>query len=466
MKILMAASELLSETERSACLALSRELHKLSHKVSIVLPFYRSLLKEKKIYPKSTGVQFSVPIGTQYLPCEIFETHTIDGIQLLFIGRDEFFDREEPGSERHYNHSDKSACFAFYARCVIQLARRISPLPDIIQCYDWQTALIPAMVKDAGLPFKTVLSISSLEDQGNFWSRDFAFTNLPKHYFSATGLEFYGSLNFLKGGILFADAIVLPSSRYMIEAQKPEYGCGLDAVLREHSQKLHEICDGISCDKSIDKFYGVSHPAGKSKCSSELLSSLHLTSSPKGPVITVISRLLTSEGVAMLLAILDRLLAEDVRIVVFGRSGGSDVALRVFAHRYRFKFAYLPESDESTLHQIFTGADIFLSPSDLELDGATLMKSLKYGIVPVIRACSGFYQFVQDYEPANKSGTGFVFYENTPEAFLDGIRRALEIFQSKDQWTQLVSSILSQDFSWRLSAKSFESVYTNLVGAF
>ncbi len=466
MKILMASSEPLIETGRSACLALSSELHKLGHKVSIVLPFYRSLFRDKKIYPKSIGVHFSVPVGTQYLPCEIFETHTSDGIQVLFIGRDEFFDRAEPFGNKGRGHSDNSARFAFYARCVIQLARRISPLPEMIQCYGWQAALIPAMVKDASLPFKTVLSISSLEHQGNFWSRDFVFTNLPKHYFSASGLEFYGSLNFLKGGILFSDAIVFPSKRYVREAQRPEHGCGLDAVLREHSKKVHGICNGMDerignpeGDQLIPKFNSPSEPKEKSICSSELLPLLRLAPSPKGPAIAVISQLLTSDGFDIFLLVLDRLLAEDVRVVVLGQSSRYDAALKFVAHRYPSKFVYLSEYDDSLVHRILAGVDIFLSPSDLELDGATIMMALKYGTVPVIRACSGFYQFIQDYDSASKGGTGFAFYENTPEALLDGVRRALEIFRKKDQWTQIVTRILSKDFSWKSAAQNYESIY-------
>lgn len=478
MNILMAASEMepLIETGPLAQVlrALSEELHKLGHKVSVVLPLYRSTLKDKKISPVPTGVRFSVPVGNQYMPCEIFQTHVANGLQIFFVGRDEFFDRAEPDDPQAHHSPYNPARFAFYARCVVELARRISPLPDVIQCHDWQASLIPAMVQDACLPFKTVLSISSLEHQGNFWSHDFAFTNLPDRYFTpATGLEFYGSLNFLKGGIIFSHAVVVPGKRFAIEAQRPSHGCGLDAVFREHSAKLHGIRYGLDqstwspkSDPLIRKAYTASDRKGKSRCSAELLSSLRLAPLPKGPIISLISPLVTPEGFDLLPPIWDRLLAEDIRIIVFGEAPQHNTVLKTIAHKYSSKFSYALGYDDSFIHQLFAGADIFLSPTDLELNGVTLMRALKYGAIPVICACSGFYEFLEDHDLLNNNGTGFVFYQNTSEALLDAIRRALAIFTQKDQWDHLVTNAMNKDFSWKASAQSHQALYNSLLDRF
>ena len=450
--------------------ALSRELQALDHEVSIVLPFYRSIMRDRKYSPQSTGVRFLVSIGNEKIPCEIFEIDTACGIQAFFIGRDEYFDRPEPSG--HSGYQNHSARFTFYARCVVELARRISPTPDIIQCHNWQAALIPVMIQDAHLPFKTVLSISQLEHQGNFWSHDFALTNLPSRYFSPSGLEFYGSLNFLKGGILFADAIVLPSKHCVKEAQQVEHGCGLDGVLREHSKKLYGIHNGIDesiwnpeQDHLIRAFYSASNQKGKSMCSAELLSSSRLAPLPTGPVIAILSQLVTGAGFDLFLPALDRLLAEDVRVIILGQTGNYDTALKVAAHKHSSKLSYQVEYNELLIHQLFAGVNIFLLPRKIELHRDSIMKALKYGAIPIVRTCSGLYPFIQDYDHANHTGTGFLFYDNTSEALLDSLRRALNIFRDKDAWKGIVTRAMSKDFSWKSSANCYEKLYASLLSS-
>ncbi|HRJ73257.1 MAG TPA: glycogen/starch synthase, partial [Terrimicrobiaceae bacterium] len=244
MKILMAASEL-APLVRSGQLAdamaeLSGGLRRLGHDVGVVLPYYRAIREDKSVRVRKSKQKFSVPVGAARIPCEVFETKA-DGVTVFLVARDEYFDRSGIYGVDGRDYQDNAARFIFFTKCVLEIARRMETPPDILHANSWETALLPVFVRDQRLPFRTVLTPHGLEYQGNFWSYDFALTNLPGEYFSARGVEYYGSMNCLKGGILFADAVVLPGERFVSAAQTAEYGCGLDAVLRENQYKLAGI---------------------------------------------------------------------------------------------------------------------------------------------------------------------------------------------------------------------------------
>ncbi len=156
-------------------------------------------------------------------------------MQVFFVRRDEYFDRSEIYGADGKAYEDNAERFIFFSKAVVELARRVIPAPDIVHVHDWQTALVPVFVRQRQLPFKTVLTIHNIAYQGSFWGVDFGLTNLPGSYFGATGIEFYGRVNFLKGGILYADAVTTVSERYARDIQTPEFGAGLDAVMREHA---------------------------------------------------------------------------------------------------------------------------------------------------------------------------------------------------------------------------------------
>jgi starch synthase len=191
--------------------------------------------------------------------------------------------------------------------------------------HDWQTALVPVLIKDRRLPFKSVLTIHNLAYQGSFWAFDFGLTNLHSSYFGVQGVEFFGNLNLLKGGILFADQVMTVSERYAREIQTPEYGCGLDAVMREHAQKLSGVLNGAdystwnpATDPNLPRPYSLGDLAGKLDAREALLARCELAPSPRGPVFGIVSRLAEQKGLDLLLPLLDRLLADDVRLVILG----------------------------------------------------------------------------------------------------------------------------------------------------
>ena len=269
MKILMAASEMapLARTGEFAdeMLALAAHLREAGHEVSVAMPYYRCVREDKQVNAKRTKIKFSVPVGPAKLPAEIFEAMAPGGVRVFLVARDEFFDRTGLYGAGDRDYQDNSARFIFFTKCALELAKKTGP--DVVHVHGWQTALLPVFAKDQRLPVATVLTPHSLEFQGNFWSYDFALTNLPGEYFSARGLEFYGSMNCLKAGILFADAVVLPGRRHVAEMQTPEFGCGLEAVLREQNYKLEGIPDGLK-ESAWPVFPAAENPRRGTSCSS------------------------------------------------------------------------------------------------------------------------------------------------------------------------------------------------------
>jgi starch synthase len=473
MKILHAGSEL-TPYARTGGLgdvleALPAALAARGHEVSVVLPCYGGLREDPRLDARDTGVRLQVPVGARSLDAEVWEARTPEGLQIFLVRRDESFDRSGLYGTDGRDYEDNAERFIFFSKCVVEIARRIAPPIDVIHAHDWQAALVPVLVKDRRLPFRTVLTIHNLAYQGSFWGMDFGLTNLPGHYFTASGVEFYGRLNLLKGGILFADAITTVSETYAREIQTPEHGQGLDAVLREHAHKLRGILNGADYsvwdparDKTIPKPYKASNLAGKKICRTRLLADLGLAPSPKGPVFAMVTRLTQQKGIDLVLPIIDRLLAGDCRLVILGQGENHyERDLMIAARRHPERLAFRHGIDGQLGHQIQAGADVFLVPSHFEPCGLTAMYALRYGTLPVVRATGGLYQIVQDYDPAHGSGTGFVFHEYSPEALWDALARVQRIFADPDEWKPIVQRAMQADFSWPRAVERYEEVYAH-----
>jgi len=475
MKILMATSEM-APLARSGGLgdvleALPAEMKKRGHEVSVVLPYYRSIRETRGLKIKSTGVYMTVQVGSKRLEAEILECTAPNGIQVFLVRRDEYFDRSGFYGSEGKAYEDNSERFIYFSKAVVELARRMKPAPDIIHVHDWQTALVPVFVHEYELPFRTVLTMHNVAYQGSFWGIDFGLTNLPGSYFSANGVEFYGNLNFLKGGIVFADALTTVSDYYAREIQTPEYGCGLQQVLREQSGKLHGILNGADTsvwnpgtDKWIPKKYRASALAGKKACRETLLAKFNLDPNPTGPVFAMVTRLAEQKGFDILFPLLDRLLADDVRLVILGEGDPAyESELMIAQKKHREQFAFKRDFDDSLAHLIEAGADVTLIPSHFEPCGLTAMYSLKYGTIPVARASGGLHQIIQNYDPTTGGGNGFLFYDYSPEALWDSIGNAKKIFSDAQGWKTLMQRAMASDFSWSAAAEQYEKVYSHLA---
>jgi len=453
--------------------ALPRELRARGHEVSVTLPYYREIRENTAFKEEDTGVTVDVRVGDKTYIAEYLEGRSASGVQLFFIRCDDFFDRTELYGEHGKAYEDNAARFVFFCKAALELARRLTPSAQILHVHDWAASLVPVFVRAHHLPFATVLTIHHLAEQGSFWGLDFGLTNLHERFFTLRGVEFFGRMNFLKGGILHADRITTVSERYRREMQTEAGGCGLDGVLRENAHRLVGILHGADYarwDPASDPLLPVQYEAsalwGKQVCRDALLAQMNLAPAPHGPVFGMVTRVVEEKGFEILMPLLDRLLSDDVRLIILGEGDPAyETALAVAARKFPSKFAYHKNYDERLAHRIEAGMDITLIPSRFEPAGLSAMYSLKYGALPIARATGGIQEIIEDYDPTTNSGYGFLCYEYSTEAFWDSIKRAREVFRDRVVWTVLMARAMSRDFSWDASAQRYEQVYAELVGS-
>src|SRR6266571_2481210 len=442
------------------------------HEVSVAVPFYREIKENRTFKKKNTGITVDVPVGDKLYPARYFQGQSTAGVQLFLIGCDEFFDRPGIYGERGKPYEDNAARFIFFCKAAVELARRLTPQLQVLHAHDWAAALVPVFVHAQGLPFKTVLTIHHVADQGSFWGLDLALTNLPERFFTLRGIEFFGRLNFLKGGILYADRLTTVSEHYRREILTPSGGCGLDGVLRENAHRLSAILDGVdytrwnpASDPLVPARYDPRRLRGKQICREALLKEVKLETAPRGPVFGMVTRVVQEKGFEILVPLLDRLLWDDVRLIILGEGDPAfETALAVTARKFPTKFAYQKDYDEKVAHLIQAGMDISLIPSRFEPAGLGAMYNLKYGALPVARVTGGIQEIIEDYDPTTNSGYGFLCYEHSSDAFWDAMKRARQTFCDQRLWAKLMKRAMARNFSWDASARRYEALYSELVG--
>jgi starch synthase len=477
MKILMISAEG-PPLQRAGALvdvmdALPSALRARGHEVSVTLPFYREIKENRAFKKKDTGITVDVQLGDKTYVARYLEGRSPGSVQLFLIRCDEFFDRDGIYGERGKPYEDNAARFIFFCKAALELARRLTPQVQILHVHDWAAALVPVFVYADRLPFKTVLTIHHVADQGSFWGLDFRLTNLAERFFTLHGVEFFGRLNFLKGGILYADRITTVSEHYRREMLTPSGGCGLDGVLRENAQRLGAILHGAdytrwnpASDRLIPAHYDARRLRGKQVCREALLKEMKLESAPRGPVFGMVTRVVQEKGFEILVPLLDRLLWDDVRLIILGEGDPEyETSLAVTARKFPTRFAYQKNYDEKLAHLILAGMDISLIPSRFEPAGLSAMYNLKYGALPVARVTGGIQEIIEDYDPTADSGYGFLCYEYSSEAFWDAIKRARQIYRDRRLWTRLMKRAMACNFSWDVSAQRYEALYRELVSA-
>ena len=453
--------------------ALPNALRAREHEVSVALPYYRQVRENPEFKPENTGVTVDVQVGDKTYIAEYLEGRSARGVQLFLIRCDEFFDRAGIYGEHGQLYEDNAARFIFFCKATLELARRLTPSLQILHVHDWAGALVPVFAHAHRFPFATVLTIHHVAEQGSFWGLDFSLTNLPERFFTLRGVEFFGRLNFLKGGILYADKITTVSEYYRREIQTPAGGHGLDGVLRENAQRLTAILDGAdytrwnpATDRLLPARYDARRLREKQVCRDELLKEMKLAAAPRGPVFGMVTRVVEEKGFEILMPILDRLLWDDVQLIILGEGDPAyETALAIAARKFPNKFAYQKDYNERLAHLIEAGMDISLIPSRFEPAGLSAMYNLKYGALPVARATGGIQEIIEDYDPTTNSGYGFLCYDYSSEAFWDAIKRSREIFHDRKVWTKLMKRAMARNFSWEASAQRYEVLYRQVVGA-
>jgi len=442
----------------------------------IILPFYRCI-KEGGYSLKLVIEKLRLGLGWRWLNFSVFQTYLKENIRVFLIEKDEFFDRSFLYGTEKEEYFDNAERFIFFTKAVLNFIEHYNESWDIIHCHDWQTALIPVYLKQNFYPqlnsIKTVLTIHNLGYQGIFPSETFSFTNLPANLFSINGLEFFGQINFLKGGIIFADFLTTVSPTYAKEIQTPHYGFGLDGVLKIYAHKLKGILNGVDYtiwNPEIDPYiainYSNSNLEGKKICKEDLLATCGLPIDLKErPLLAMVSRLVEQKGIDILLPILERLMQKGVCLIILGQGNKYyEDTLKSIAAAYPNQMKVEIKFDNILSHKIIAGADMLLMPSRYEPCGLAQMYAMKYGTIPIVHHTGGLADTVIDVNSEKKIGTGFKFYDYTAKAFLEAIEHALFYFeQKKEMWYSLMQEAMRCDFSWEKSAHEYLLLYQSLL---
>jgi len=474
MRILFAASEAapFAKTGGLADVAgsLPPALAALGHDVRVVIPRYQSVDPVK--FSLKHLATFYVPFASWKERCDVFAGKMGKHVTVYFISKDVYFDRPELYRTVRADYPDNAERFTFFSRAVVELCLALDFRPEIVHCNDWQTGLVPFYLRKlplGGTPLaraRSVFTVHNLGYQGVFWHWDMRFIGLGWDAFTPEGLEFWGKINFLKAGLVFADIISTVSKTYSREIQTPEYGRGLDGVLAKRAKDLYGIVNGIDYaewdperDNSIAMNFSATRPAGKAACKQDILKLTGLTPSD-APLVGMVTRLVEQKGLDILAEAIPEIMSLGMRLIILGTGEEKYHAILTDAARsYPDQMRLLLRYDDTLAKSIYAGCDMFLMPSRYEPCGLGQMIALRYGTVPVVRKTGGLTDTVKDYRAETGRGTGFVFDDYSAEALAGCLRRAHEIYRDTRKWKRLIQVCMRQDFSWERSAKEYVKLY-------
>lgn len=455
--------------------ALSQHLVRLGAEVTLVMPAYQTVL-ENKFPLEETGMELEVSMADRIVRAGILKTRLGKKVPVYLVKADSYFLRENLYGTPQGDYADNAERFTFFSKAILELARRTAPW-DVIHCHDWQTALIPFLKEiynDLWSEIhnsKTLLTIHNLAYQGSFPDSEWRLLDLDSRYFTPQYLEFYGKINFLKGGMVFADAITTVSRKYAKEIQTPEYGCGLDGVIREREKDLFGILNGVDyqewnpgTDPTLKKNYGPERLGGKKICKKDLQEVYGLPVKASVPVIGMVSRLADQKGWDILGEVIEDFIRLDLQLVILGNGEEQyQQMLNGLCSRHPENIGVRIEFDNVLAHKIEAGADLFLMPSKYEPCGLNQIYSLKYGTIPIVRATGGLDDTIEDYDPLTGVGNGFKFSAYSGATLLEALKRAIAVYSNKRAWNQLMANAFACDFSWGKSSVEYLALYRNLV---
>lgn len=399
----------------------------------------------------------------------------LDGIMFYFIDNEEYFGGDRPYGDWYWDLQK----FCFFSRAALSALPVIGFQPDIIHCHDWQSALIPVLLKGifhwgpfyAGM--KTVMTIHNLKFQG-VWSVPVVqqFTELPDEYFTSDKLEAYNDGNLLKGGLVYADRITTVSAAYAEEIKTPYYGEGLDGVIRSRENDLWGIVNGIDYydfnpetdDEIAAHFSAEDFKTEKVKNKLDLQKQAGLPEDPDKFVIGIVSRLTDQKGFDLIACVMDQICDENTQVVVLGTGDGQyEDMFRYYAYKYPDRVSANIYYSEELSHKIYAGCDAFLMPSRFEPCGLSQLMSLRYGTIPIVRETGGLKDTVEPYNEYEDTGTGFSFANYNAHEMLGTINYARQVyFENKDAWNRMIERAMTTDFSWANSARQYEELYDSM----
>jgi starch synthase len=473
MKILFVASEGLPYSKTGGLAdvieALPKALVELGHAVTVLLPRYRGTRGVAVTAPS-----LSVPSGDGLRFPGIVEGGSLHGVYFYFVDDPEYFDRDQLYGVAGKDYPDNAERFAEFCGAAIEFCKQVW-MPDVIHCHDWQTGLVPVLLRsryanDAAVQeLPVVFTIHNMGYQGSFPREAMKKLGLPETLFGIDGLEFYGRVNFLKGALIFSDYLTTVSPTYAREIATAENGHGLEGVVHRRADRLTGILNGVDYgawsperDKIIVSRYSPKDLSGKLACKKNLVEVFGLPpETVNKPILGIVSRFAGQKGFDLIEQIAGELQAEDLAVVALGAGEPRyEKLFRELMRAHPAKFGVKIAYDNVLAHKIEAGADLFLMPSRYEPCGLNQIYSLKYGTVPVVRATGGLDDTIDAFDPTTGRGTGFKFLAYDGRALLGAIQKALSIYRNEPAvWRRIQLNGMAQDFSWQTSATDYVKVY-------
>jgi len=473
--------------------SLPRALASRGHRVAVVMPLYRQV-REANLGIERTEHVISVPIGSRTLACRLFRSHLPNStVPIYFVEAPEYFDRDNAAERKSLyqqtmpggykaDYPDNAERFAFFSRAALEILPALGFTPDIVHCNDWQCGLVPVYLSEAMRPWpqlanvRSVFTIHNIAYQGMFPRDVMRVTGLPGWLFNPQQLEYHNHLNFMKAGLVFADAVNTVSPTYAREIMTAEYGCGLEGLLGQYRDKVSGIVNGVDYgvwDPAIDPFIAAKYDLEtvfekKPLNKAELQRQFNLPVDPEKPILGMVARLVSQKGLDLVMSAAPGFLDLGCQMVFLG-DGDLEYheQLEQFQARHPTQVGLYLGFNETLAHLVEAGSDLFLMPSRYEPSGLNQLYSLKYGTPPVVRATGGLADTIVNSSEENiaaGTGTGFSFEAYTAHALYETVKWALTLYRTRPKdFRQIVRTAMQQDWSWGRSAAEYETLYRKLV---
>ena len=446
--------------------SLPRALAEYGDQAAIVLPRYRRIDLEAA---RPVCEQLTIWLGTRSYETSVWVADLT--VPFYLVDCPELYDRDGLYGEAGVDYPDNPVRFAVFAKAALEVARGLFPA-DILHCHDWQAALVPVYLRNLYsldptlITAKTLFTIHNLGYPGLFPADVVPQIGLDGTAFHPEGMEFYGKVSYIKGGIMFSDALNTVSPTYAREIQTPEYGFGLDGALRARADALTGILNGVdddewnpATDPHLPARYSAANLRGKSVCKRELLRELGLPEAAmEGPLIGIVSRFTSQKGADLVAEAAPAMVADGMYLAALGTGEPEyEDSFRRLAVEYPGRIAVRIDFDDPLAHRIEAGSDLFLMPSQYEPCGLNQIYSMRYGTVPVVRKTGGLDDTIEE-------GTGFKFAEYSVNALLEAVRAAAAAFADQDLWRAMMRRGMAKDFSWKAPAGAYSALYRRLLG--
>jgi len=459
--------------------ALPNELNRLGARVDRVMPLYREVWEGRgrsNYRLERTPHTLSIPLGSEIVDAEIYSAE-FRGTVTYFINCEEFYDRSELYALPHREYRDNFTRFLFFQKAVVALIDALGAPYDVLHLNDWQTGMIPLLlekgIRGTGRQRreKILFTIHNLAYQGLFPAKHLYETNLPGGFLpQLPSLEYYGQLNLMKAGLVGADRVNTVSPTYAREILTPEFGCGLEGVLRSLPRVVTGIVNGVDTsiwdpetDRALPAGYSAKALSGKETCKKELVREFGLTYNKDSPLFVIIGRLVEQKGIELISQAMEGFMALPAQFILLGSGQESyHEAVMGWTERWPEQFAARIGYDPDLSHRMEAGADFFLMPSRFEPCGLNQLYSLRYGTLPIVNPTGGLSDTVSDLRGDGNFGTGFRMNGYTPEALLECIREAISLFHDRKGLRKIRQRCMRQDVSWTRTAKDYLELYRGL----